>query len=58
MIRSCFVSTAAAALAVTSLVSASPGWGQEAASYVFTNGKVYTVDEQQPWAEAVAVKDN
>lgn len=27
-----------------------------AADYVITNGKVYTVDEQQPWAEAVAVK--
>ena len=27
-----------------------------AADYVLTNGKVYTVDEQQPWAEAVAVK--
>ena len=29
-----------------------------AADYVFTNGKIYTVDEQQPWAEAVAVKGN
>ena len=26
--------------------------------YIFTNAKVYTVDEAQPWAEAVAVKDN
>ena len=26
-----------------------------AADYVFTNAKVYTVDEQQLWAEAVAV---
>jgi len=26
--------------------------------YVFTNGKVYTVDEKQPWVEAVAVKGN
>lgn len=26
-----------------------------AADYVFTNARVYTVDEQQPWAEAVAV---
>jgi len=25
------------------------------ADYVFTNGKVYTVNENQPWAEAVAV---
>ncbi len=30
----------------------------QAADYVFTNGKVYTVNEKQPWAEAVAVKGN
>ena len=24
---------------------------------VYTNGKIYTVDETQPWAEAVAIKD-
>lgn len=28
-----------------------------AADYLFLNGKVYTVDEQQVWAEAVAVKN-
>ena len=28
------------------------------ADHVFTNGKVYTVSEKQPWAEAVAVKGN
>ncbi|MGI9514026.1 MAG: amidohydrolase family protein, partial [Anderseniella sp.] len=28
------------------------------ADTVFTGGKVYTVDENQSWAEAVAVKDN
>ena len=26
------------------------------ADYVLTNGKVYTVNEKQPWAEAIAVK--
>lgn len=26
--------------------------------YLLWQGKVYTVDEQQPWAEAVAIKDN
>ena len=26
------------------------------ADYLFTNGKVYTVNDKQPWAEAVAVK--
>ena len=31
---------------------------ENAADYVFTNGRVYTVNEAQPWAEAVAVKDN
>lgn len=28
------------------------------ADLVFTNGKVYTVNEDQPWAEAVAIKGN
>lgn len=27
------------------------------ADYVFTNGKIYTVNQAQPWAEAVAIKD-
>ena len=31
---------------------------QAPADKVFTNGKVYTVNEKQPWAEAVAIKDN
>ena len=26
------------------------------ADSIYTNAKVYTVDEQQPWAEAVAIK--
>ena len=30
----------------------------ETADIVFTGGKVYTVNDQQPWAEAVAVKGN
>jgi predicted amidohydrolase YtcJ len=30
----------------------------DAADFAFTNGKVYTVNEAQPWAEAVAVKGN
>lgn len=28
------------------------------AELVFTNGKIYTVNEAQPWAEAVAIKGN
>ena len=29
---------------------------QQPADTVFTNGKVYTVNEEQPWAEAVAIR--
>jgi len=29
----------------------------DAADTVYTNGKIYTVDETQPWVEAVAIKD-
>ena len=29
----------------------------QVADTVYTNGKIYTVDEAQPWAEAVAIKD-
>ncbi|WP_019530727.1 amidohydrolase [Dasania marina] len=42
------------------LAACSPGTPpatQLAADLVLSNAKVYTVDEQQPWAEAVAVKD-
>lgn len=30
----------------------------EIADIIFTNGRVYTVNENQPWAEAVAIKNN
>ena len=30
---------------------------QDAADTVYTNGTIYTVNEAQPWAEAVAIKD-
>ncbi|WP_152286601.1 amidohydrolase [Flavicella marina] len=30
----------------------------ERADIIFTNGKVYTVNNEQPWAEAVAIKGN
>ncbi len=30
----------------------------ESADFVFTGGKVYTLNDKQPWAEAVAVKGN
>ncbi|MCR8921200.1 amidohydrolase family protein [Dasania sp. GY-MA-18] len=35
----------------------SPPASQAKADLILNNAKVYTVDEQQPWAEAVAVKD-
>ncbi|MDH3640142.1 MAG: amidohydrolase family protein, partial [Gammaproteobacteria bacterium] len=45
-------------LAVCALVAAC---GQEPASqstdWVLTNGRIYTVDEDQPWAEAVVIRD-
>ncbi len=31
--------------------------GGEVADAVYTNGKIYTVNEAQPWVEAVAIKD-
>ncbi len=30
---------------------------QEKADVLYTNGKIYTVNENQPWAEALAIKD-
>ena len=30
---------------------------QEQADIVYTNGRIYTVNDAQPWAEAVAIKD-
>ena len=27
------------------------------AETVYTNGKIYTMDEEQPWVEAMAIKD-
>ena len=33
-----------------------PSWAQDAHT-VFTNGRIYTVDQNNPWAEAVAVTD-
>lgn len=47
-------------LLLVSLLAVLAACGQQAnenaADVVFTNAKVYTVDEAQPWAEAVAVK--
>ena len=37
-------------------VASSPAYA-EIADTVYTNGKIYTVNDAQPWAEAVAIKD-
>ena len=46
-----------AAAALLSLIAVQ-AQAQDAADVVFTNGKVYTVNELRPWAEAVAVSGN
>ena len=43
-----------AAIFISLLVSCSK---QKSADVIYTNGKIYTVNENQPWAEAVAIKD-
>ena len=48
-------------LLATILVALTLGCAQqpagEVADTVYTNGKIYTVNQAQPWAEAVAIKD-
>ncbi|MDN3643091.1 amidohydrolase [Lutimonas halocynthiae] len=43
-------------LALT-LVHACTKAPKETADTIYTNGKIYTVNEAQPWAEAIAIKD-
>jgi len=47
-----------AGVAILGIACSGPSANQGAADYVFTGGRVYTVNESQPWAEAVAVKAN
>ena len=42
---------------VIALGCAGPQPGADVADTVYTNGRIYTVDETQTWAEAVAIKD-
>ena len=35
----------------------SPKSPEELADVIYTTGKIYTVNDAQPWAEAVAIKD-
>lgn len=53
MFRNLFL---AAAVTVTIAGCAGSDAG-EVADVVYTNGRIYTVNEAQPWAEAVAIKD-
>ena len=49
-----FISLPLTTLWLLSGCSQSP---QETADAIYTNGSIYTVNEAQPWAEAVAIKD-
>ena len=42
---------------VLSLVQICAPVAAQQADTVYTNGKIYTVKQQQPWAEAIAIKD-
>ncbi len=42
---------------LVTLVISSAAHAAELADSVYKNGKIYTVNEAQPWAEAVAIKD-
>ena len=41
---------------VAVLVVGPPAFAHEPADTVGLNGKIYTVNEKQPWAEAIAIK--
>ena len=58
--RQTIVSTAVIALAAMAMLTGIPlaSSATQPAGYVLTNGKIYTVSKQQPWAEAVIVKGN
>lgn len=52
-----FVTAMVACSSENSQTGTATGGPSGTADTIFTNGKVYTVDEAQPWAEAFAVKD-
>ena len=49
----------ALALGILAIVTSACGGvsPEDAADVVYTNGRIYTVNDAQPWAEAVAIKD-
>jgi predicted amidohydrolase YtcJ len=57
-VKRLFRATVVGACAVASVACASPqgGGAQQAADLVLTGGRIYTVDEAHPWAEALAVR--
>ncbi len=44
------------AVAIIAIIGCGQQPADDAANFVMTNGKIYTVNEAHPWAEAVAVK--
>ncbi len=48
--------TLAVASILATVVFAPAAGAQEVADLVITNGRVYTLDEGQPWAEALAIR--
>ena len=55
-----FVTIASIALVIvigSEMVSGNLAKSQELADKIYTNGKIYTVEEQQPWVEAVAIDE-
>ena len=44
-------------LALAVVLGCAPEQPSEVADRVYTNGKIYTMSESQPWAEAVAIRD-
>ena len=57
MLRSFLTLILAASLSLAGCSDTPVSKSDETADTVFTNAKVYTVNEKQPWADAVAVKD-
>ena len=51
------ISLAGCSPADQSTAESSKATASDAADTVYTNGKIYTVNDAQPWAEAVAIKD-
>ncbi len=51
------VCTVLVAVSIVSCHQDSELQSQQAADWILTGGKFFTVDDRQPWAQAVAIKD-